>query len=226
VPTARVGACQTEPIQFRIGFRHDRERSAEAPGRSRAAAHKAASHALSPAEFLARLDARTEGPRTGILALYEPSYDVWADNERLAAGQPDSLFVGVTTVCGEGRDWALGVEINGYLGVTPELIVPLSAGTRLVSHYRNVNAVDRFYWVEDTDIRLNFGPLAPAYREGRTPDALVDVMSEAGFDLEREANLDVPTEAAFALAERLTGVRVTMAVLEESTYECGIARAG
>jgi hypothetical protein len=179
---------------------------------------------LAPAEFLARLGARPEAPRTGITALYVPSFDVWADNEQIAAGQPFSLFIGVTAVPGDGGDWALGVEINGYLGVTPHAIVPLSAGTRLVSHYRNVNAGDRFYWVEDGDIRLCFEPLEPAYREGRTPDALVDIMQEVGFDLQRDAELDHPAEAAFALAERLTGVRVTMDLLGESIYQCGIAR--
>jgi hypothetical protein len=178
---------------------------------------------VASAEFLARLGARPEAPRTGIGALYEPSYDVWADNERRATHHDFNLFIGVTSVPGDGGDWALGVEINGFLGVTPEAIVPLSAGTRIVSHSRN-NAVHRFYWAEDGDIRLHFEPLFPDYREGSTPDALVDVMQEVGFDLREDAELDYPAEAAFALAERLTGVRVTMGLLDESNYECGIAR--
>jgi Family of unknown function (DUF6461) len=178
---------------------------------------------LTPAQFLARLGAQPEAPRTGIGALYEPSYDLWADNERLASYRDDRLFIGVTAVPGGGGDWALGVEINGHLGVTPEAIVPLSAGTRVVSHYLN-QARDQFYWVEDGDIRLDFEPGSPAYREGSTPDALVDLMRDAGFELREELQLDHPTEAAFALAERLTGVRLTMALLEEASYDCGIAR--
>ena len=179
---------------------------------------------LAPAEFLSRLGASPEAPRSGITALYEPSYDVWADNERRAAHDDVRLFIGVTAVPGAGGDWALGVEINGYLGVTPEAIVPLSAGTRVVSHYRNVNAVQRFYWVEDGDIRLHFEPLEPAYRDGSTPDALVDVMREAGFDLREDTDFEDTTGATFALADRLTGVRVTMDLLEEASFECGIAR--
>ena len=179
---------------------------------------------LTPAEFLARIGARPEVPRIGMTALYEPSYDVWADNERRASHQDFSLFIGVTAVPGHGGDWALGMEINGHLGVTPEAIVPLSAGTRLVSHYLN-QARDRFYWVEDRDIRLDFEPGSPAYREGSTPDALVDVMREVGFDLREDTEIQPhPTEAAFALAERLTEVRVTMGLLEESSYECGIVQ--
>ena len=179
---------------------------------------------LTPAEFLAGIGARPEAPRTGISALYEPSYDVWADNERRASYQDFSLFIGVTAVPGDGGDWALGVELNGHLGATPEAIVPLSAGTRLVSHYLN-QARFQFYWVEDGDIRLDFEPASPAYREGSAPDALVDVMREVGFDLREDTELQQnPTEAAFAVGERLTGVRVTMGQLEESGYECGIAR--
>lgn len=37
----------------------------------------------------------------------------------------------------------MGMEANGFFGVTKELLSRLSAGTRLVSHFRNVNAVDR-----------------------------------------------------------------------------------
>src|SRR5215469_4611510 len=179
---------------------------------------------LTPTEFLARIGARPEAPRAGLAALYEPSYDLWADNERRASSQDFSLFIGVTAVPGDGGGWALGVEINGLLGVTPEVIVPLSAGTRIVAHHRNVNANGRFYWVEDGDIRLHFEPLEPAYLEGSTPDAVVDVMREVGFDFREDTECEHPTEAAFALAERLTGVRLTIGLLEESRYECGIAR--
>jgi hypothetical protein len=77
----------------------------------------------------------------------------------------------------------LAVEPNGYLGVTEAAVVPLSFGTRLVSHFRNVNAVDHFYWIENGDIRLDFEPLFPADRFGSDPDGLVDVMRQVGFDL-------------------------------------------
>jgi hypothetical protein len=72
---------------------------------------------------------------------------------RLCGAHPgEVLFIGATSV----DDWVLAVEPNGFLGVTEQIIVPLSAGTRLVSHFRNVNAVDRFYWVEDGDVRVQF----------------------------------------------------------------------
>jgi hypothetical protein len=172
---------------------------------------------LTPAGFLARIGARAEATRIGLDALREPSDEVWDEH----LGQ--SLFIGVTTVPGDRGTWALGVEINGYLGVTEEVIVSASQGTRIVSHFRNIERVDRFYWVEDGDIRLYFQPLEAAYREGSTPDAVVGIMREVGFDLREDGDIEQHTAAAFALAEHLTGVRVTPELLEESTYACGIA---
>jgi hypothetical protein len=53
---------------------------------------------------------------------------------------------------------------------------------------------------------------------------LVDIIREVGFDLREDAdNAERCIAAAFALADRLTGVRVTAELLEESTYVCGIA---
>ena len=125
----------------------------------------------------------------------------------------------------DGR-WTLGVEVNGYLGVIAELIVPASAGTMIVSHFSNVNADSEFYWVEDGVIRLQFDPLlGPGYREGSTPDAVTDQMQAAGFDLTEDGdNTENCTTAALALAELLTGVRLTPELLEQATYTLGMVQ--
>ena len=175
---------------------------------------------LTPAEFLRRIGSQPQWQLQGVDALFEPSMDIW--HEYPAKG----LFIGVTTIPGDIGDWALGVEINGFLGVTPEVIIPLSAGTQVVAHSRDIEAVDRFYWVEDGDIRLTFTPLSSCYREGSTPNAVVDLMREVGFDVsEDDAEADHPTEAALALAERMTGVHLTPQLLEQATYICGVAPA-
>lgn len=171
---------------------------------------------LTPTEFLTRIGAQPEQVRTGVEVLFEPSMDLWGQSDG------DRLLMGVTTAQSADGEWALGVEFNGFLGVTEELIVPLSAGTRLVSHYRNVEALGHFYWLEAEDIRLDFEPLFASDRAGSTPDALVDVMCEVGFDLSDDGGNMQPTEAAFALAEYLTGVRVTPELLEQATYTCGV----
>lgn len=176
---------------------------------------------LTPEQFLVRLGADIVAPsRTGA-ELSLPSFEVW---DRY---QGEALFIGATRVVGADADWALGLEVNGYLGVTPAAIVPLSAGTRLVSHHRDVEWADDFYWVEDGDIRVYFQPGSPAWREGSTPDDLTDAMRQAGFDLredrEYEDDYDFRTEAAFALSEHLTGVRLTPELLNQSVYLCGVA---
>ncbi|MEV4091774.1 DUF6461 domain-containing protein [Streptosporangium saharense] len=54
-------------------------------------------------------------------------------------------------------DWVLLVEACSGLGVTKEIIMPLSAGTRLVSHfYLDVDDMDYFYWIDDGKIRFEF----------------------------------------------------------------------
>ena len=175
---------------------------------------------LTPAQFLVRLGAQIEAQgRTGT-ELTLPSFEA----RRRSHGQ--AVLIGATTIHGAEADWALGREAFSSLGVNPAAIVPLSAGTRVVSHHL-VEAVDGFFWVEDGDIRLYFQPQSPAWREGSTPDALADEMRQAGFDLREDAEYneeeDVSTEAAFALAEHLTGVRLTQELLDESLYLCGVA---
>lgn len=177
-------------------------------------------HDLEPQDVLGRIGALAEpAPRRGLGALAEASAEMWERHE------DSSLLIGVTAIPG---GWSLGLEINGYIGVTPEIIVPLSAGTRTVSHYQN-NAVDRFYYAEDGDIRLYFEPLFPAERDGSQPDAFIDAMAQAGFELREDKDVEydtedyLPTAASFALAEILTGVRVTAELLEDSNYLWGIA---
>ncbi|HEY1920224.1 MAG TPA: DUF6461 domain-containing protein [Streptosporangiaceae bacterium] len=174
---------------------------------------------LTADEFLARIGARSEQTRNGVEALFEPSMDLWREHDG------DQLLIGVTTVPGDDGGWALGMEFNGYLGVTEELIVPLSAGTKLVAHSRNIEALSHFYWIEDRDIRLSFEPLFASDREGSTPDALTDVMQRVGFDVGEDGTNEHPTEASFALAEHLTSVRITPDLLERATYTCGIVAA-
>jgi Family of unknown function (DUF6461) len=171
---------------------------------------------LTPVELLTRVGLRAQPwQAVGVAQLMKPAYAGWD------AHPGEVLFIGAASV----DDWVLAVEPNGFLGATEQIIVPLSAGTRLVSHFRNVNAVDRFYWVEEGDIRVQFEPLFPARRWGSHPDDLVEAMRRVGFRLGdgEDASPQLHTEAAFALAEHLTGIRLTPAFLDEATYLCGTA---
>ncbi|WP_326648683.1 MULTISPECIES: DUF6461 domain-containing protein [unclassified Streptomyces] len=168
---------------------------------------------LSPRTLLARLGAEDEVRVTGVQALIEPAYDACDTHDG------DRLFVGVTAV----GDWALMVEPNGWLGVTDEAVAPISRGTTVVPHFRNINAVDHFNWFEDGELRLHFEPLFPYGRDGSDPDGLVDTMRKVGFDLSEGGGRDyaLHTEATFAPAERITGVLLTPELLRTSEFVCG-----
>ncbi|MER5212777.1 DUF6461 domain-containing protein [Streptomyces sp. NPDC002838] len=168
---------------------------------------------LTAEELLQRLGAEPEVRVTGVEPLSEPSYDV---------REPYRLFVGATSV----GDWSLMVEFNGHLGVTNQAMLPVSRGRTVVSHYRNVNAVDHFCWYEDGELRLHFQPLFAHDRHGSHPDELLTQMREAGFDLSEDEDRDYHnhTEAAFALAHRITGIRLTPELLSSAEFIGGTAR--
>jgi hypothetical protein len=131
-------------------------------------------------------------------------------------------FIAMTTV----GDWTLLIEPNGYLGVTEEKALPASAGTRWVSHFVNINGLESFLWAEDTVKRLTFEPGFPDHRWGTSPDELLDAMHHSGFQFWDETSDTaefLATEAAFALAEHLTGVRITPELLRDTTFVCGSA---
>ncbi len=140
-------------------------------------------------------------------------------------GMWDGHFFGAAAL----GDWCLIVEPNDSMGVDAAIAGPLSEGRRLVSHFRNVNAVKRFHWMEDGELRLRFEPPFAATRHGADPDGAVEAMRLAGFDLEGEPGCftvdDVRrhTGAVFALAENLTGVRLTPELLAGSAYLGAVA---
>lgn len=167
---------------------------------------------LAPEELLGALGVGSASRIAGVAGLGEPSYRL---------GGHDELFVGAASLGG----WSLMVEYNGYLGVTDEAMLPLSRGRTVVSHFRNVNAVDHFCWYQDGAVRLHFEPLFPYHRDGTHPDELVTVMRESGFDLSDadDRDFDEHNEAAFALAHRITGVRLAPELLASAEFVCGLA---
>ncbi|MFF4016864.1 DUF6461 domain-containing protein [Streptomyces sp. NPDC001843] len=168
---------------------------------------------LTPEQLLRELGSEPRTRITGVAALAEASYDAWEEHDG------DRQFVGVAAV----GEWSLMVEYNGYVGVSREVMLPVSRGRTVVSHFRNVNAVDHFHWFEDGDERLHFEPLFPTQRDGSSPDGLVTEMAECGFDLTEDDDRDhhLHTEAAFALAHRITGVRPTPELFESLEFVCG-----
>jgi hypothetical protein len=173
---------------------------------------------LTPAQFLDRISAVPSGTSEGLEAIGIRSQQLWEQDPVSRA------IIGVTEVRdADGSPWALGVEVNGFLGATPEVIGPLSAGTRVVSHFANASA-ERFYWMADGRVALTFDPLFPQDREGSESRAATGKLRAAGFSLADDAeNIDHPTASAFALAQHITKVEVTRDLLETATYELGVA---
>ncbi len=172
--------------------------------------------ALPPCEVLDRLHVQDRVRIQGAGAIIEPASDAWVAHE----GR--QLFVAVTQADG----WSVMFEENGFIGVTRSLMAAVSKGTSTVGHFRNVNAFDQFLWLEDGEVALYFEPLFPSRREGTRADEVVPEMRSAGFDLREgeERTFEGHTAAAFALAERITGVRVTPELLDAATFVGGLVR--
>ncbi len=167
---------------------------------------------VSGAQLLGRLGAADQPRRiTGAAALTDAAYATQDPGTRSFIGAADA-----------GGGWTLAAEPNGFTGVTAPRMLPVSAGTRIVSHFRNVNALDEFCWFEDGAVRLCFEPLGPRNRTGTEADAHLDLMRQAGFVLDSgDDEYDgMQLEASFALAKELTGVRVTPDLLDSAPCLC------
>jgi hypothetical protein len=138
------------------------------------------------------------------------TYDELGD----AAFSGPGSFIGVTTI----GDWAFVIEPD-WDGIAEEVIMPLSAGTRLVSHYlMTIKALDYFYWIEDGELRFCF--IAQEGYLGEVPDELAETMKR--IDSVPSRFFDLHDGPAFILAERLTGITLTPQLLKESTFLCGV----
>lgn len=158
------------------------------------------------------LGGHTVAQVSGIDALMTRSFEHWGDTH-----DSEAAVIGVTDI---GAGWTLIAEVNGYLGVTAELIAPVSACRTVVSHFRNVNAVYRFNWWRDGQLLTDLDLLFPAERFGTEPDALVEHLQEVGIPLgsnDDASSVDL-SAAAFALAERITGVACTPELFERAAF--------
>lgn len=170
---------------------------------------------LAPEELIRELGAEPDERVTGVADLAEPSYDAWDEYGG------DELLVGAAAL----GDWTLMVEYNGYVGNAARVMLPVSRGRTVVSHFRNINAVGHFHWFEDGTERLHFEPLFPDQRDGSDPDALLAEMREAGFALDGGSDgnsVRRHTEAAFALAHHITGVRLTPELFASLEFTCAM----
>jgi hypothetical protein len=133
----------------------------------------------------------------------------------------ERYFYGVAHV----GDWALLVEDGGTFGATDAEAQSLSRGTTLVSHYRGAGGRGRVLVLDDGSYRLDFDPATATKLSGRDVETLAPVVSAAGFGAARGMRWRSQNEyraycvaAAFAFAERVTGVAITEELLARLTY--------
>ncbi|MFJ4874046.1 DUF6461 domain-containing protein [Streptomyces sp. NPDC088745] len=174
-------------------------------------------HDVTPHELVRRLKGRPEPEVTGSTALVDTAYDLWGPSIT-------RTYFG-TTMLGA---WTVMIEPNGWHGVNEAKALPASVGTRWISHYDNANANNdgAFLWAEDTELRLHFELRDAGYRSGTRADDLLEEIRHLGFAFPEEptdTDADLAVPAAFALAEHLTGLRVTPTLLRDTSFVCGTA---
>ncbi|MBM2616856.1 hypothetical protein JIG36_14945 [Actinoplanes sp. LDG1-06] len=125
-------------------------------------------------------------------------------------GAIEKYYFGVSRL---DDSWSLVVEDNGTLGLADELLRPLSVGTTVVCLYRGADGRGRFLVLEDEAVQLALDPMEAGRRTGAKASELGTQIAAAGLGGSAD-----PTAAGFALAERLTGVRLSLEMLQERTY--------
>ncbi|MFD5814156.1 DUF6461 domain-containing protein [Streptomyces sp. NPDC127038] len=177
----------------------------------------------SPKEVLHAMEAEPRGTGEGAAGLIEADdahraevdYDYW----------DESYVAGAFKAPGEKGDWTVVLGFDGGLGM--RCAETLSEGGRVVAHSSNGGKpLHFFHWFEDGELRTTFE--GPSARDGNSPDELVPLLREVGFPLTPEGEHDESAPvvdgkaAVFALAERLTGIRLTESRLQDATYELGL----
>lgn len=105
----------------------------------------------------------------------------------------------------------LAAENNGWQGVDEAVAARVSRGALVAALYSSVNADMRFVFAENGVVKTVFDPLLPEVDwEGSDPHALDAVVDGLLFG---EAS---PGAAGLALAERLTGLRVSRTWFDET----------
>lgn len=107
----------------------------------------------------------------------------------------DAPWIGVRMVGSR----VLAVEVNGWQGSRPEVLERVSAGTRAVSAYWNVNGQTRFSYAAAGRVLTSFDAVFPDRRTGADPDGLEAARAGLPWD---DA---LPEPLTLALAARVTG---------------------
>ncbi len=143
------------------------------------------------------------------------------DGQSGGTSSSGKLYFGVARL---DDDWSLVVEDNGGLGVEDGLLRPLSDGTVVVCLYRAADGSGRFAVMEDGRVSLEFDPTVDSPAVGTRVGEFAGAMKAAGVGVVRAPQERIA--AGFALAERVTGVPLSLSGLQERTYLFSVVPTG
>ncbi|GAA0994897.1 hypothetical protein GCM10009555_088140 [Acrocarpospora macrocephala] len=111
------------------------------------------------------------------------------------------------------------IEFNGFAGTSDTVAGLLSPGTVTAAVFGNINLDRQFVYSADGQVVTEFEPDFPGSRSGTDPDRLLAHMAALGMPTE---DVDAggwgnPIHTALALAERVTGVRLTPEAIDHAT---------
>ncbi|MFC4066025.1 DUF6461 domain-containing protein [Actinoplanes subglobosus] len=115
------------------------------------------------------------------------------------------------------KNWSIIVEDNGTLGVTPQIVQPLSAdGGEVIVYRGGGGAPGRLLDFRDGDLALDLDTSAPDRITGRSVDELRPDLLAAG--LIGGAGPAEPTVPALTFIAARTGVELTEQLMKTNTY--------
>jgi hypothetical protein len=173
---------------------------------------------LDPAEVVRRFGGGEEAGREMTFRELDEAVFEFVDE---TDGGDGGGYVGVV----EAGGWSMAVELWGWLATLQETAARLSQGCEMVAVSRHDYASDGFLHAVDGAVVTAYDPACPFERHGSDPGRLDALMREVGIPLERpegDAALETTSDEgydgglarAFALAGRITGVPMSLDLLD------------
>ncbi|GAA2876234.1 hypothetical protein Acy02nite_75600 [Actinoplanes cyaneus] len=119
-----------------------------------------------------------------------------------------------TLLIATAGDWRIGIEVNGGQGWRAEVLRRAAAagdGTAL-SVFRDISGRSEFTYVTGDRVQAVIDHIRPQRRSGTNPEVLDALL--AGLPFGHRDDI-IPEAAGLALAERITGVRLPLDLLEQ-----------
>ncbi len=131
--------------------------------------------------------------------------------------QDASFTAAAVTVPGHGGDWTLLLALDSGVGVGRHLPALSAGGATVTCDSNGGKPIHQFHHYRDGELLTSFEH--PEWAHGSTPRALDQLLREVGWYTEPVAG---PHSAFFALAERLTGVRITEETVRDAEFVLGV----